>query len=173
MRNTLVAISSSSWYWAGLAGLGVAMLTIALVYQYMLDTLPCVLCIHVRLWVVAMIVLAVGGLWLRRSRMGSVLTHLCMTFIMLVLLERGWQLLAIERGIAEGSCTFDTGLPSWFAVDQWFPWLFKVWESCGYTPVLAFGITMAEAQLVIAASLLVVNTVLLCIRLFVRSVTAS
>ena len=41
-------------------------------------------------------------------------------------------------------------MPSWFAVDQWFPALFEVKNICSYTPEIAFGISMAEALMGIA-----------------------
>jgi disulfide bond formation protein DsbB len=46
------------------------------------------------------------------------------------------------------------------ALQEWFPALFKVWEACGYTPELLFGITMAEALLVMSASLVLVSFML-------------
>ena len=73
------------------------------------------------------------------------------------LLERAWMLLGIERGTVEGSCSFDSGLPAWFALDQWFPAIFKVWEACGYTPELLFGITMAESLVLLGAVALLVS----------------
>ncbi|MDH3971388.1 MAG: disulfide bond formation protein B, partial [Gammaproteobacteria bacterium] len=51
--------------------------------------------------------------------------------------------------------------PSWFALDQWFPAMFKVWEACGYTPELLFGVTMAEALLVLSIMLVAMGTLLI------------
>ena len=53
------------------------------------------------------------------------------------------------------------GLPSWFALDEWFPVLFGVWEACGDTPELLFGITMAEALIVLSWVLLLSSAALL------------
>lgn len=47
----------------------------------------------------------------------------------------------------------DLGLPAWLALDDWLPWLFEVQTSCGYTPELPLGITMAEALLAFSAAL--------------------
>jgi disulfide bond formation protein DsbB len=38
--------------------------------------------------------------------------------------------------------------------------LFKVWEACGYTPELLFGITMAEGLVVISAVLVLLTAVM-------------
>jgi len=32
----------------------------------------------------------------------------------------------------------ESGLSGWFALDEWMPLVFKVWEPCGYTPELLF-----------------------------------
>ena len=54
----------------------------------------------------------------------------------------------------------DLGLPWWFALDKWVPWLFEVQTSCGYTPLIIFNITMAEVLLVISLVLLLVTAAL-------------
>ena len=76
------------------------------------------------------------------------------------LLERSYQLFGVERGFIMGSCTMESGLPAWFALDEWLPVVFQVHEPCGYTPELFFGITMAEA-LIVVSLLLLLTTVLL------------
>jgi protein dithiol:quinone oxidoreductase len=63
-------------------------------------------------------------------------------------------LLATERGWLEGECSVNLGMPAWFAIDKWLPDIFSAWTSCGYTPVMAFGITMAEILILISALLL-------------------
>jgi len=65
----------------------------------------------------------------------------------IALIERSWELLGTERGFIMGSCSFDLGLPNWLAVDQWLPFLFKVETTCGYTPEIALGFSMAEVLL--------------------------
>ena len=149
----LLNIGKTPWYWIILGLGGFAMEAIALFYQYRLDYWPCVLCIHVRIWVLALILTAVLGFFSRRRQRLLLLAHAATVVIGLGLLERSWKLLGVERGTLEGSCSMDSGLPPWFALDQWFPWLFKVWEPCGYTPELLFGITMAEALVALSVLL--------------------
>lgn len=67
------------------------------------------------------------------------------------LLERSYVLLGTERGFVVGDCDFNLGLPSWFTSDKWFPSLFQVETSCGNTPELLFGVTMAEGLIVMSA----------------------
>lgn len=67
--------------------------------------------------------------------------------------------LGSERLTIVMSCTEDSGLPAWFALDKWFPLVFEVHEPCGYTPELLFGITMAEGLVVLSVVLVVVSVV--------------
>jgi len=160
MLSKLEIIGSSVWYWLALVVLGLSMQAVALAYQHVLEYMPCVLCIHVRIWVLGFILLALLALFLRSSRPLLIIVHVLNTVIMIGLLERAWMLLGTERGTVEGSCGMDLGLPSWFALDVWFPGLFRVWEPCGYTPELLFGITMAEALMVFSAVMVLVSVTL-------------
>ena len=170
MLSKLASFGSGAWYWLALGLMGLSMEAVALSYQYVLDYLPCVLCIHTRLWVLAFILIALLVLFVPRPRAVLVTAHLLILAIMIGLLERSWLLLGIERGFVVGSCDMDSGLPGWFALDVWFPTLFKVWEPCGYTPELLFGITMAEALLVFSAAMVLVSAALTIAILFGNTV---
>ena len=143
MLEKLACIGTSPLYWLALALTGLSMEAVALFYQYVLDEMPCVLCIQVRLWVLVLL--------LRRLKYMPVLGHMLTVVIAAGLLERSWQLLGTERGFVDGECGFSLGLPAWFTPDTWFPALFRVETSCGYTPELLFGVTMAEALIVMSA----------------------
>jgi disulfide bond formation protein DsbB len=104
--------------------------------------------------------LALAGLFLTRFRVAMRVLHGATTLVMLALLERSWRVLAVERGWIFGDCEMDLGLPAWFALDKWFPWLFEVQTSCGYTPFVLFQITLAEALLAIAIGLTLVSATL-------------
>ena len=173
MLTKLQTVGSSVWYWLALVVLGLSMEAVALTFQYVLEYLPCVLCIHVRIWVLGFILLALLALLLRRFRPLLIMVHMLNTVIMVGLLERSWMLLGTERGTVEGSCGMDSGLPGWFALDVWFPKLFKVWEPCGYTPELLFGITMAEALLVFSAAMVLISATLTIAALLGRKTVQS
>jgi len=157
MLNRLAAIGSSAWYWLVILATGLSLEAVALYYQYALDYYPCVVCIHVRIWVLGFVLVALLGLFVRSFRYLRTLAHGLTVVLSIGLLERAWMLLGIERGTVEGSCSFDSGLPAWFALDHWFPALFKVWEACGYTPELLLGITMAESLVLLGAAILLVS----------------
>ncbi len=167
MLEKLNSMAEGRAYWLAIISLGVALLGAALVFQYVLDEPPCLLCIHVRLLITCAMLVAIAALLLRRSRLALAACHALNTFIMAVLFERSWLLLGTERGTIIASCGFDLGLPGWLALDQWFPALFEVQASCGYTPELLFGITMAEA-LVVLSALLVLISATLTVALFLR-----
>lgn len=155
----LQRVAESHWYWLALLVLGLSMEGVALYYQHVLMEDPCVLCIQVRIWVLCLILVALIALAMRRAwvyRLAQILTIV----VFAGLLERSWQLFGTERGFLYGDCGFDTGLPAWLALDTWFPAVFRVETSCGYTPQLLFGITMAEALLVMSGVLLLAALVL-------------
>ncbi len=154
----------SAIYWVGLIVTVLVMDGVALYYQYRLDYWPCVLCIHVRIWLVLLGLIAIPVVLLRKTPVVFV-GHVAVLLIGSGLGYTSWQLLGIERGFIRGGiCEMGLGLPgwlSWLKLDQWMPWLFEVQTPCGYTPELLFGITMAEALLAFSAVLVVVSAVLL------------
>jgi disulfide bond formation protein DsbB len=159
MLEKLQNIAHGRGYWLTLAVVGFAFIAVALYYQYVLETLPCVLCIQVRLWIMCMILVAVFALavkhtWARRA------SHVLIVLIAAGLIERSYLLLGTERGFVFRDCGFDLGLPSWLALDAWLPALFRVEASCGYTPELFAGITMAQALMVFSSLLLITSLAL-------------
>ena len=161
MLETISRLSQGKLYWILLFILGISLEGGALYHQYVLDEWPCVLCIHVRIWVLGFIVLAILALlfdnnkWLNRG------FHLTNSIIMTGLVERSWQTLAVERGWVFGECDMESGLPSWFALDKWFPAVFEVQTACGYTPLIILEITLAEVLMLISSGLLLVSLAML------------
>jgi len=157
MLNKLLHFSKSKNYWLALLVFSFGLEISALFYQYVLDYLPCVLCIHVRVWLLGIITVAILALKLYRNQIALIGLHLFTSLMFVGLFERSYQLLGTERGFVFGDCNMESGLPIWFALDNWLPSIFKVWEACGYTPELLFGITMAEALIVLSVVLLVIS----------------
>lgn len=160
MKKALFDIGSSRVYWAALALFGIALEAAALYYQYALDEWPCVLCIHVRIWVLAFVLLALLALFFTHSRIAMRLIHGLSLLAMLGLAERSWRVLAVERGWIFGDCDLDLGMPAWFALDKWLPAVFEVQTSCGYTPFIIFKITMAEVLLAVSVVLVISSAAL-------------
>jgi disulfide bond formation protein DsbB len=163
--NILANMAVSRWYWLALLVLGLALEATALYFQYVMDYPPCALCIHVRILVLGLVLLALFALAVRRTRPGRLAAHLVTTLLLAALTQRAWLLLGIERGFVEGECSFDLGLPSWLPLDQWFPAMFQVQTTCGYTPPLPLGFSMAEALLPLSIILLILSISLLLMTL--------
>jgi disulfide bond formation protein DsbB len=145
------SLMQSRWYWAMLATLGLAMLAVALYYQYALGDEPCQVCIHARLWVVAITLSALFMLFMPQTSLLRVLGNLGILVAGVGLFERARYLYRLENGIGDGSCQFQLGMPDWFAVDRWMPWLFEVRNLCSFTPEMLFGLSMAETLIGVGA----------------------
>ena len=160
MIEKIRQLSINKIYWALVFMLGLSLEAVALFYQYVLDEWPCVLCIHVRIWVLGFTLVALVALFAGSNRWLLRGLHLLNSVMMLGFVERSWQTLAIERGWLFGDCSMESGLPYWFALDKWFPAIFEVQTTCGYTPVIIFNITTAEILMVISSALLLVSILL-------------
>lgn len=143
--------------WWAIFAIGSGLLAAALYWQYVLGDDPCQVCIQARLWAVALGLIGAVMLLLPES-LFTRLPGLILAFIASAGMgERAYYLYEIENFRGDGSCEFTLGMPSWFAVDQWFPALFEVRNICSYTPEIAFGISMAEALIGIALVVCVVT----------------
>ena len=158
---------TQQYYWVGLIIFSLALEVSALFYQYVLDYLPCVLCIHVRVYLLGLILISIFGLLINKYRFGRPLAHSLSLAIYIGLAERSYQLLGTERGFVFSECNMELGLPAWLALDQWLPSVFQVHTSCGYTPVLLFGVTMAEALMLLSSVLVIAGVTVLMHSLYI------
>jgi disulfide bond formation protein DsbB len=157
ITKKLKNIGRSHWYWMIYIMGALTLLGVALYFQYYLEKPPCVMCIQVRLWISLFVIVSIMGLLTRNNRLMNAVTNLFTVFIAAALLERAYLLLGTERGFIFSDCGFDLGLPAWFAIDEWLPSLYRVEASCGFTPEIIFGITMAEMLIVMSGLLLLVT----------------
>ena len=150
----LAVLSHSQWYWwMHLAG-GISFMVVALIFQHGFDYEPCVTCIQIRLWVTLWIVAAIIGMVTLKKPLFNAIAHVSIVLVAIGLTERSYLVLGTERGFVFGDCGFDLGLPTWFAIEEWLPSIYRVETSCGYTPELLFGVTMAEFLMVSSVALL-------------------
>ncbi len=158
ITTKLKNIGQSHRYWLVYIFGGMTLLAIALFFQYFLEEQPCAMCIHVRLWVSLFVIVSFVGLLTRGNRIINAIANLFTALIAVGLIERSYMLLGTERGFVFSDCGFDLGLPTWFAIDEWLPQLYRVETLCGYTPEILFGITMAEMLIVMSGLLLLVSS---------------
>ena len=151
------------FFWWSLLAVCLFAMAVALYYQYHIGEEPCQVCIHIRLWVVGLIVLALVNLVTPKRRLLTVAGYVTAAGCGYGLGERSWYLYQLENGYGDGSCEFQLGMPDWFAVDRWIPSLFEVRNLCSYTPEIFFGISMAEALLFLATAICLGSLTLLVI----------
>ena len=130
---------------------GVALLAVALYYQYVLGDEPCQVCIHARLWVAALTLIALLMIAAPQNAALRIAANAGVLAASIGLTERARYLYRLENGIGDGSCEFQLGMPDWFAVDRWMPWLFEVRNLCSFTPEMLFGLSMAETLMGVGA----------------------
>lgn len=159
--NKLQELLKGKSLWLLLILFGLSMEGVALFYQYVLEEPPCVLCIHFRLLFMAIILISLFALVVKSFRAGRVISVLMILFTSLGLAERSYQLLGTERHFVLSDCSFNLNFPAWAAVDEWMPWLFKPLTSCGYTPEIIFGITMAESLSALSVVMVFSSVILL------------
>lgn len=150
------SLATSKSYWLSLHIAAIVLMVAALYFQYVREELPCLMCIQVRMWLALLIFISIIGLLVRSVRWMNLISQLSLLGISAGLVDRSYILLGTERGFVFSDCGFELGLPSWLALDSWFPWLFRVETTCGYTPELLFGITMAEAMMVLSVLMVIV-----------------
>ena len=148
--TTLSHFLKSRWYWLTLVLFGIALLSVALYYQYALGDEPCQVCIHARLWVVAFTLIALIMLITPQITLVRAVGNLGVLTAAAGLFARARYLYRLENGIGDGSCQFQLGMPDWFAVDRWMPWLFEVRNLCSFTPEMLLGLSMAETLMGLA-----------------------
>lgn len=147
--KTIIVFVESKLFWWSILGLLTSMLGIAFYWQYVLNELPCQACIHARLWVFIMAFIAALLACLPPSRGVYKTGRLLIVGCCIGLGERAYFLYEIENFRGDGSCGFTLGMPTWLAVDTWFPALFEVQSPCSFTPEIIPGVSMAESLLLL------------------------
>jgi len=163
--NKIQKLMTTARFWGLFIVIGVLLESVAVYYQYVLNEPPCVLCIHFRLLVAGLIIIGLLGVWLRKHQWGRGLLSISFLVISASMLERAYQLVGTERGFVIGECSMSLGLPEGLAIDQWIPWLFGVQTTCGYTPIIAWNISMAESLLAMSIMLCFSAVVMLFVAL--------
>lgn len=170
MLTKLNELNRSAWFWITLIVLCLAQLGVAFYYQYVMGYDPCMLCVHIRAWVMAIMFAALVGLVLRNSRIGLAVANLLTLAAAGGMLERAYMTLGTERGWVDGSCgDLESGYPAWLPLDQWWPAMFQPLESCGLTPwMIPQFVSMADALMLISAGLVLILTLM-----FISSMRAA
>lgn len=152
--KTLNCLLTSRWYWLALALLCITMLSVALFHQYGLDDDPCQLCIHVRIWVWAILIWSGLMFFVANNRIPFLMANVVLLGIVIGFMERSFRLLQVENNMATTSCQFFLNFPEWFALDKWWPWMFEVKALCSASPMMPWWLSMAESLFLMGCGLL-------------------
>lgn len=120
-------------------------MALALYYQYALAWEPCVLCIHIRIYMLGLMTLSLLMMFLTQSGVIRLLGFIAQSALAIPLFLTTRSLYRIEVGLEQAGCMFNAGLPKWFDLEAWLPSIFEVRSACGDSPELLFNISMAEA----------------------------
>ena len=153
--NTFTKFLKSSLFWWVVLLIPTLSMGIALYFQYVLYDEPCALCIHVRVYMVALMIIGLLGVIINSSLIKAVL-HWLLAGVSVGLAFKCWELFGVERGFIAAGCSFDAGLPSWLPLEALIPSLFESRGSCGVSPDVAFGISMAESLMPVAIAAAIV-----------------
>lgn len=155
----------SSGYWFLLFLFSLSLELIALYFQYQLGYGPCVLCIEIRAVVLVIGIISLLAMFICRFRLLANLMNLALISIGAIMYLKSELLLKIERNEIESLCGFKADFPQWLPLDQWLPSVFEAWEACGYTPMLWFDTTMAEALIYCSISIMAVGAFALVVNI--------
>lgn len=154
--------NQSAGFWIALIVLCLALEGAALFYQYVLYYDPCVLCVHIRAWILGLMLAGVAGLLLRKTRIGLIIANLAALVFSLGFIERAYQTLGTEMGFVSGACSMNPNFPSFLPLHQWLPSVFEPLTSCGYTPwVIPQVLSMAQSLMVVSVLLGIVMLLML------------
>ncbi|WP_298609753.1 disulfide bond formation protein B [uncultured Thiothrix sp.] len=160
MLERLARWNRSAGFWLILIVLCIVLEGAALVYQYAFYYDPCVLCVHIRAWILGILVASLLGLILRTKRVGLIISNLLVLLCSLGFVERSYRTLGTEMGFLDGACSMNPNFPSFLALNKWLPSVFEPLTSCGYTPwvipqILSMAQTLMVLSVVMALGMLV------------------
>lgn len=140
-------------FWATLLGLSVTMMVIALFFQHYLNHEPCVLCVHIRAWVISLGIVSTIALLINHNVM-RLTAFVAASGLLAMFAIDTYELWQIETGVKMGSCSWSAGFPELLPLNEWAPWLFEIGGICGQSPDMLLGFTMAETLMHVAGVLL-------------------
>ncbi|MGD1527123.1 disulfide bond formation protein B [Vibrio owensii] len=137
----------------------------ALFYQYILEEMPCKLCVHVRAYLLLLLISGVLGiLWNRKERSGHLIGQVTIYLLGMAGVGGAWhsasEAVKIETSLF-GTCSFEAGFPSWMPLDTWFPWIFEPKALCGKGPDFFGVMSLNEALVYATTAMAVIATIVL------------
>lgn len=143
----------------------------ALYFQYGLEKAPCELCIHVRAYLLLVLLTGVlGFIWNLRARQqqqnGNIFLYCIGLTGLLGMLYSSHQAVLIETGQIISYCSIDAGFPVWLPLDRILPSLFMPTGMCGQITEFAYGYSLNEVTIIATLIMIIVSTVLILMNCF-------
>ncbi|WP_306521461.1 disulfide bond formation protein DsbB [Rheinheimera sp.] len=156
------------WPWVLLAVSAIALMLVALFFQYGMALAPCIMCVYQRFAITGIFFAGVIGLWGRESAPVRWLAYSSWA------VSAGWGLkiahdqVLVEEVVKSGgfsSCGLFAEFPTWLPLDQWLPAIFNptgvcgeiAWQFLGYSMPfwmrIIFAVYLGLALIVMASQL--------------------
>lgn len=97
IHNIVKVLQSSLFWWLTLCASALS-IVVTLYFQYALDEGPCALCIHVRIYMVGLMLVGIAGLLLQARRMRLILHWLCAGLCVGLTLT-SWELYGVKKAL--------------------------------------------------------------------------
>jgi len=152
LLQLVLTSADKTWFWLAVLFTCIGLEAGALYFQEVLGYFPCELCIYTRVWLTGIALVSLLALGLKHM-LWCVRVLLIVELILTAgLAHVTWRLLGLEYGWGpEGACSLVANFPSWARLDEWWPTLFLVQDSCAATPIVLFNLSMADGLAICSA----------------------
>lgn len=162
MLTSLRHWSQSRFSWLLLALTAIGLEGTALYFQYGMELMPCVMCVYQRIAVLGILVAALIG----ASAPKMALMRMAGSFLWLYSAYRGIELAwehtqLILNPSPFATCDFFVTLPSWFALQDWFPAVFQATGDCSVSQWQFLTLEMPQWMLIIFSAYFIVGLLVL------------
>lgn len=165
--NYLSNITTKQQPWLLLAASALGLELAALLFQYMMDLAPCIMCVYQRLAILAIftagIIGAVGCNNILSRTVAYTLWGVGAIWGLIIALEH--VEMQANSGSLFFSCEFIPNFPAWAPLHEWLPFIFEATGDCGEISWQFFGFSMPQWMVVVYALYTIALAIILINRL--------
>ena len=170
--NFINQLVTSSKAWLALAGSALALELCAFYFQYVLNLLPCIMCVYQRLAILAILLAGLIGAaapkyWFVRLT-AFALWGAAAIWGLLIALEH------VEMQTSTTSfffgCEIVPNFPSWAPLHEWLPFMFEASGDCGDIKWRFFGYSMPQVMVAVFVGYIAILAVMIFGRLIDKKV---
>lgn len=169
MLSLIHGYSKNRLTWLALLLVVLAFEGTALYFQHVLHLAPCTFCIYIRCALLGILLAAIIGLcapkyWI--VRLVAILVWLYSAFIGF---ELSWQLARMQFPLISNSfevCPDQPRFPSWLALHEWIPSVFRAQGPCSVTQWQFLTIEMSQWMIIAFGGFFIAGLIVLIAQLF-------